>query len=202
MNAQIEQLRKEIADKQKQLETLEQFPYKKGQLVYIKTVLNSEWVSEFDNICETKFVNTSTWRIDKIDNYGHGHLCDISEITTHRLATEADLNRLPDGHKWKQKKLPTTIEEVCEVVKPSWYLAFTTNEILKGPASPSSSSTQQNAERVRAYNNLLNVIEWGNREWPEDDEKSTWYTGLPIMNRETMKHIRTYFSNDLKTFQS
>jgi len=197
----IEQLRKEIADKQKELELLQQFPYEKGQLVYIKTVLNSEWVSEFDNICETKWVNTSNCRIDKIDNYGYGHLCDISEITTHRLATEADLNRLPDGHKWKPKKLPTTIEEVCEVLKPKWYLAFTTNEILKGPASPSSSSTQQNAERVRAYNNLLNVIEWGNLERP-DAARCHWVNGLPVMNGLTYSHISKHFSNDLKTFQS
>ena len=202
MNAQIEQLRKEIADKQKELETLEQFPYEKGQLVYVEMRGKEEYISEFIEIVDNEFIDNSSYcLIDKEFNEDKGTLCYLDSITTHRLATEADLNRLPDGHKWKPKKLPTTIEEVCEVLKPSWYLAFTTNEILKGPASPSSSSTQQNAERVRAYNNLLNVIEWGNRKWP-DDIQHIAVKGLPNMSERTFKHIAEYFYNDLKTFQS
>ena len=193
---------KKQQEKQKELELLQQFPYEKGQLVYVEVNKEGKWISKFDKILENRFRDTDSFSFRNNMQYrNEGFLCFINEITTHRLATIEDLNRLPDWHKWKPKKLPTTIEEVCDVLKPSWYLAFTTNEILKGPASPSSSSTQQNAERVRSYNNLLNVIEWGNREWPEDIQHIA-VKGLPNMSERTFKHISEYFYNDLKTFQS
>jgi len=198
MNAQIEQLRKEIADKQKELETLEKFPYEKGQLVYVSR--DFDWIVEFDKIINVDFYCSSCFILDGNETYGYTRLCSLDHIITHRLATEADLKRLPDGHKWKPKKLPTTIEEVCEVLKPTFVLTAN-NNINSAHYSKGYSSTQQNAERVRAYNNLLNVIEWGNREWPEDMRHCS-FEGLPLTNRKTIEHIRTYFSNDLKTFQS
>ena len=200
MNAQIEELKKEIADKQKELETLEQFPYEKGQLVYVESLY--EWIIEFDCIKDFEVLILYSYCLSSNSEYkGKSTLCHTDEITTRRLATEADLNRLPDGHKWKPKKLPTTIEEVCEVLKPSYCVSNINNVLTASIASVGYSSTQQNAERVRAYNNLLNVIGWGNREWPDGDKKQ-WIWGLPIMNNLTRNHINAYFSNDLKTFQS
>ena len=190
MNAQIEQLRKEIADKQKELETLEQLPYEKGQLVYVESLY--EWIIEFDCIKDFEVLILYSYCFSNNSEYkGKSTLCDTDEITTHRLATDADLNRLPDGHKWKPKKLPTTIEEVCKALK--------SNNILL--VATTNTSTLENYKCVRAYNNLLNVIEWGNREWP-DKRNEYRIAGLPKMNTNTINHIDTHFSNDLKTFQS
>ena len=189
MNAQIEQLRKEIADKQKELETLEQFPYEKGQLVYVETMGN--WIAEFKEISNGDFKRIESISLDSFSIFNDycDSLCSLHTITTHRLATEADLNRLPDGHKWKHKKLPTTIEEI--------YIAnnYPFNAIA------TQSSNKANEARVTAYRNLLEVIEWGNREWPEDIQHIA-VKGLPNMSERTFKHIAEYFYNDLKTFQS
>lgn len=200
MNAQIEQLRNEIADKQKELETLEQFPYERGQLVYVSR--DFDWIVEFDKIINGDFYCNSCSILDGNEILGYTRLCSLDHIITHRLATESDLNRLPDGHKWKPKKLPTTIEEVCEVLKSNFYIDAYNTVKYRDTVRTSYSSTQQNAERVRAYNNLLNVIEWGNREW--SDYKGIYISidGLPSISKHTFNHIKTYFSNDLKTFQS